>query len=231
MDAPPVGRLLCANGPSHIFRAGGHRKPRRQDKPIRTRKASDTANMNANMPIPPSLLSLEDAFQFRPVNTHIFAPFLVARLMEHPDTIDNAIDYEISLQNIRGSGAQTVPLRLTWTEAMIPPVPLAAQREYITEAAAYGLAFAILARFTSAQLVDVAERGERFDYVLDDAGILYGIEVSGTQTEERQVLRDRHAQKIRQLLDNPHRRGGYVAIVGFTRREVVLSYHLAERNR
>lgn len=176
----------------------------------------------------PLVLSLDTAFVSRPVNTHIFAPFLIARLEEHPEVYERRLEYQITLQDIGGNGVRTVPLILTWTEAMIPPVPLAAQREYITEAAAYGLAFAILSHFTTAVLVDVADRGDRFDHVVSENGSRCGIEVSGTQAAERSLLRDRHVQKIRQLLDNPQRWDGYVAIVGFARREVILSYHRAE---
>jgi hypothetical protein len=175
----------------------------------------------------PSVLSLDAAFVSQPVNTHIFAPFLIARLEEHPDVQERTLEYNVTLQDVGVPGTRTSPLILAWTKAMVPPVPLAAQREYITEAAAYGLAFAILAHFTAAVLVDVADRGDCFDHVIMENGIRYGIEVSGSQTEERSLLRDRHVQKIRQLLDSPQQWGGYVAIVGFARREVILSYHQA----
>jgi hypothetical protein len=176
-------------------------------------------------------LSLDTSFVSRPVNTHIFAPFLIARLQEHPNVQERTLEYKITLQNVGENGIRTVPVNLTWTEAMIPAVPLAAQREYITEAAAYGLAFAILAHFTTAILVDVADRGDRFDHIVVENDIRCGIEVSGSQTVEKSMLRDRHMQKIRQLLENPQKWGGYVAIVGFARREVILSYHHAREAR
>jgi hypothetical protein len=175
-----------------------------------------------------SVLLLDTAFVSQPVNTHIFAPFLIARLEEHADVHEKALDYQVTLHDIGAHGERTVPLRLAWTEPMIPPVPLAAQREYITEAAACGLAFALLAHFTAATLVDVADRGDRFDYIVSENGVRLGVEISGSQAEEKSLLRDRHGQKIRQLLENPHQWGGYVVIVGFTRREVILSYHLVE---
>ena len=184
--------------------------------------------MLRNAPDSPSVLSLDAAFVSRPVNTHIFAPFLIARLEEHPDIHERTLEYKITLQNIGTKGIRTVPLRLAWTETMVPPVPLAAQTEYITEAAAYGLAFAILAHFTTAVLEDVTVRGDRFDYIVLENGVRYGIEISGSQAEAKSFLRDRHVQKIRQLLDSPQPLGGYVAIIGFVRREVILSYHPAE---
>ena len=170
-------------------------------------------------------IALDEVLQYRPVNTQIFMPFLLARLMEHPATIDRTLEYQVTLQDIGEVGMRSFAVKWTWTEAMIPPLPLAAQREYITEAAAYALAFATVSRFTPATLVSVAERGDRYDYVLAENGNHCGIEVSGTQTEDRQIMRDRQAQKIRQLHDNPKRWGGYVAIIGFARREVWLSHH------
>jgi len=143
------------------------------------------------------VLLLDTAFVSQPINTHIFAPFLIARLEEHPDVHERTLDYKITLQNIGVNGLRTVPLRLAWTEAMVPPVPLAAQTEYITEAAAYGLAFTILAHFTAAVLEDVTVRGDRFDYIVLENGVRYGMEVSGTQAEAKSILRDRHVQKIR----------------------------------
>ena len=171
--------------------------------------------------------ALQSAFHSHPINTHIFAPFLIARLEEHAETNERTVTYRVSLQNVGAASTRAVPLRLTWTAEMVPPVPLAAQREYITEAAACGLAFAVVSHFTAAVLADVADRGDRFDYVLSEHGVRCGIEVSGSQAEDRQSLKDRHQQKIRQLLDNPYGWGGYVVIVGFTRREIILSYHLA----
>lgn len=170
-------------------------------------------------------VALDQAFHQRPVNTTIHEPYLIARFMEHPVRVENTLEYHVQLQDIGSSGTRSVAVRFSWTDAMIPATPLAAQREYITESAAYGLVFAAVPRLTSAVLFDTAPRGDRFDYVLAENGVLCGIELSGTQTEERQAMRDRHQQKIRQLLDNPLKWGGYVAVVGFARRELILSYH------
>lgn len=163
-------------------------------------------------------IALDETFQYRPVNTHIFEPFLIGRLIEHPAVVENTLEYQVILQDISDPGTRSVAVKWMWTADMVPPLPLAAQREYVTEAAALALAFAVVKRLTPAELFDTAQRDERFEYVLLEDGVLCGIEISGSQTEDRQTLRDRHLQKIRQLLDNPMRWGGYVAIVGFTRR-------------
>ena len=135
-------------------------------------------------------------FVTRPVNTHIFAPFLVARLEEHPAVRDRALLYEVTIENLGETERRSLPLTLAWTEAMVPPVPLAAQLEYITEAAACGLALAALSHLTAAVLVDVADRGDRFDYIVEVNGVQCGLEISGSQTLEKRVLRERHEQKI-----------------------------------
>lgn len=170
-------------------------------------------------------IPLEQAFHYRPVNTKIYEPYVIARLMEHPARQGNSLDYEITLQTVEVAGTRTLGVRWTWTDAMISPTPLAAQREVITESAAYALSFALIPRCTSAELVNVADRNDRFDYVLSENGRLCGMEVSGSETENRQRLRDRQQQKIRQLLENPMHWNGYVVVVGFARREIILSYH------
>ena len=141
-------------------------------------------------------IALEAMFQFRPVNTQIFKPFLIGRLVEHPAVVENTLEYQVILQDVGSPGTRSVAVKWTWTDAMIPPLPLAAQREYVTEAAALALAFAVVKRLTLAELFDTAQRDERFDYVLFEGGELCGIEISGSQTEDRQTLRDRHLQKI-----------------------------------
>ena len=173
-------------------------------------------------------IALEEMFQFRPVNTEIFKSFLIGILVEHPAVVENTLQYQVILQDIGETGTRSVAVKWAWTEDMVPALPLAAQREYVTEAAAIALAFAALRHFTSAALVSVAIRGERFDNVLAEDGIRCGVEISGTQMEDRQMMRDRQLQKIRQLLANPKRWGGYVVIVGFARREIWLSRHAPE---
>ena len=173
-------------------------------------------------------IALDAAFQDCPVNTQIFKPFLIGRLTEHPAVMENMLEYQVHLQNVGSPGTRSVTVKWTWTEEMIPPMPLAAQQKDVTEAAAVAMAFAALTNFTSATLVSVAARGERFDYVLAEHGVRCGVEISGTQMEDRQAMRDRQMQKIRQLLANPKQWGGYVVIVGFARREIWLSRHAPE---
>lgn len=170
-------------------------------------------------------INLDDMFHSHPINTHIFARFLIARLEEHPTTTDRQIEYIVAARDVALSGTRNIHIRLKWASNLVPSVLLAAQNEYITEAASYGMALVILSQFTSAVLVDVADRGDGYDYVLFENGVKCGREVSGTQSENLQTLQDRHALKVRQLLNSPTNLGGYVAIVGFALREIVISYH------
>ncbi len=173
-------------------------------------------------------IALEETFLMRPINTKVFEPFVIARLMEHSARVENTLDYEVMLQDVGEAGMRTIPVRWLWAENVIPVTPLAAQPEDITEWAACVLACAVISKFTDAALVMVAQRGERFDYVLSENGVQCGLEISGTQTEDRQTIRDRQQQKMRQLLANPKRWGDYVIIVGFARREIWVSRHSQE---
>src|SRR5216683_1935568 len=86
-------------------------------------------------------IALEEMLQYRPVNTQIFKPFLIGKLMEHPSVVENTLEYQVQLQNVGSLGTRSVTVKWTWTEEMTPPMPLAAQQEAVTEAAAYAMAF------------------------------------------------------------------------------------------
>lgn len=95
----------------------------------------------------------------------------------------------------------------------------------ITEWAACGLACVVLARYTQARMFQVTGDGDRFDYWVRDGQREYGLEVSGTLTDE---LETRHRAKVRQLQDNPYGVAGYVVVAGFTSRAVICSFHQVE---
>lgn len=57
-------------------------------------------------------------------------------------------------------------------------------------------------------------------YVLDKDE--YGLEVSGTTKDD---VESRHRAKVRQLQENPYGVDGYVVVVGFAKREVIISFH------
>jgi len=92
----------------------------------------------------------------------------------------------------------------------------------ITEWAAYGLACVVIALYAGLTVRAVAAEGDRFDYWVDDGQYDYGLEVSGTVGND---LETRHRAKVRQLCDNPYGVDGYVVVVSFASRRVVLSFH------
>jgi len=67
----------------------------------------------------------------------------------------------------------------------------------------------------------VTGQGDRFDYWVSDGRADYGLEVSGTLTEE---VESRHASKVRQWQANPYGVDGYVLTAGFGSRHVIFSF-------
>jgi hypothetical protein len=104
----------------------------------------------------------------------------------------------------------------------VPRQPLGVPERTITEWAACGVACAVLARYTSMRICAVTGDGDRFDYWVRDGDQEYGLEVSGTITDD---LETRLRLKIRQLCTNPYGVDGYVIIVGFSTNEVIFSFH------
>lgn len=105
--------------------------------------------------------------------------------------------------------------------------PLAVQGRVIKEWAAYGLACAVLPQLTALRVLAVAFEGESFDYRVGNEFVEWGMEVSGTLSEERTEIEARRRAKRIQLLANPHGMGGYVVIAAFSLREIILSHHQA----
>jgi hypothetical protein len=68
----------------------------------------------------------------------------------------------------------------------------------------------------------VAAEGDRFDYWVDDGQREYGLEVSGTLTDDVEA---RHRVKVRQLLENPFGVDGFVVVVGLANRRAICSFH------
>ena len=95
-----------------------------------------------------------------------------------------------------------------------------------TEWGALGVACALIPALLGWRVLSVALEDERFDYRIGNDTGEWGFEVSGTFSESMDDLRERHRQKIRQLRENPARLSGYVVVVGFTLREVLISFHL-----
>ncbi len=101
------------------------------------------------------------------------------------------------------------------------------QDRVVTEWAACGIACAVLWHYTGLRVWTAAREGEGFDYWIGNDSQLRGMEVSGTQSEEASEMQGRHREKQEQLLSELSV-GGYVVIVGFARREIILSYHATQ---
>jgi hypothetical protein len=97
------------------------------------------------------------------------------------------------------------------------------QERVLTEWAALGLTCVLLPELLGVRIVSVAVEGERFDYRVSDGVTEWGLEISGTMTEDEGELRERLRLKIRQLHDNPYGILGYVVVLAFVRREALIS--------
>jgi hypothetical protein len=95
-------------------------------------------------------------------------------------------------------------------------------RVLITEWAALGVACAVMKVYTGMCIQTVAGHGDRFDYWVSDGNCRWGLEISGTATKEAE---NRHRQKLIQLRKNPVTAGGFVVIVDFATKTVLLSFN------
>ena len=104
----------------------------------------------------------------------------------------------------------------------VPTQPLGVPERVITEWAACGIACVLIALYAGLTVREVAADGDRFDYWVDDGQYEYGLEVSGTIGGD---LEARHRAKVRQLCHNPYGIDGYVVVVNFVTRNIILSFH------
>jgi hypothetical protein len=164
--------------------------------------------------------ALQTIGQLHAVATDVFIPFVVHRLASPRRETEMLLDVE--LRDIGNVPNLKRRLLLKWDGVAIPPLPPGVGERTVTEWAALGIACAVVWEYAGARLSSVSRTGDRFDYWVsrdDQTGCL---EVSGTQHQD---LDARHRAKVRQLLDNPHGTGGYVVVVSFGERRVILSYH------
>ncbi len=131
----------------------------------------------------------------------------------------------VTLRHLGDASERQVTLRLTWSASSASTQSLGVPERTITEWAACGLACAVLARYTQARMFQVTGDGDRFDYWVRDGQREYGLEVSGTLTDE---LENRHRAKVRQLRDNPYGVAGYVIVTRFASLETICSFHQFE---
>jgi hypothetical protein len=176
----------------------------------------------------PDESQLEESLADHHIGAGIFMPFVIIRLREEAA---NQSTLSVVLRNVDNVEERQRTIRLVWNTSSVPTLPAGVQEHTITEWAACGVACAILSLYTGLRVRSVAEVGDRFDYWVGDGEYEYGLEVSGTMAESEEELEGRHRVKVRQLLENPYGVDGYVIVVGFTMRQIILSFHHFEENQ
>lgn len=126
---------------------------------------------------------LEDIALDHRIGAGIFIPFVIARLRRESSASE--VILTVTLRDIGNSGERKEKLRLFWD--------LSSAAEQVL----------------SVRLSQVAADGDRFDYWVSDGENEYGLEVSGTNTNE---VENRHRAKIRQFRKNPYGVDGYVIV-------------------
>lgn len=174
---------------------------------------------------------LAEALRSHSIDATVFEPFVIAELGGTPDLGTQTTEFAVTLHDIGRPGTRMHQLRIKWlgTNALRGNLPV--QGRVITEWAACGIACAALRHYTDLWVRATARVGEGFDYWVTDGVRQYGMEVSGTLSAGAGEMQERHRDKHDQLLSSLSV-GGYVVIVGFTRREIIFSYHaLQEASR
>jgi hypothetical protein len=168
----------------------------------------------------PDEYRLENIARDHPVAVGMFVPFAIERLRGDGD--DTEATLSVSLRDLGFTGEVQRVLRLVWSPTSVSLRPLAVQPHTLTEWAAIAIACAVVSHYGGLRVQEVAAYGDRFDTWVTDGEREYGLEVSGTTTEE---VETRHRAKVRQLLANPFGVDGYVVVVGFATRTAVFSFH------
>lgn len=167
---------------------------------------------------------LREALKAHVIDATVFEPFVIAGMGGTPDSTTQTTEFTVTLQNIGAAGTRTHRLRIQWQGANALQGGLPVQGRVVTEWAACGIACAVLWHYTGLRVEMTARDGEGFDYWIRDGSEIFGMEVSGTQSEEKSEMQGRHREKQAQLFSELFV-GGYVVIVGFSRREIIFSYH------
>jgi hypothetical protein len=163
---------------------------------------------------------LETIGEFHPVASQVFVPFAVTRLQERPEDTEAVLT--VALHGIVQQPTEERSFRLFWDQTSIPTAPPAIGEQPLTEWAALGVACAVVWHFAGLRLHAVAAQGDRVDYWVMRDNLEFGLEVSGTISADLQA---RHQEKVEQLLANPYGADGYVVVVGFAARRLIISFH------
>lgn len=163
---------------------------------------------------------LEDIDRTHRIGAALFIPFIILRLQGDRETTETTLT--VTLRDIGDTSEAHYTLHLSWSPESVPTQSLAVPERVITEWAACGIACVVVALYAGLTVREVTADGDRFDYWVDDGQYEYGLEVSGTMGVD---LATRHRAKVRQLCDNPYGVDGYVVVVSFATRNVILSFN------
>ena len=168
---------------------------------------------------------LENIDRAHRVGAALFMLFAIERLRGDSETTEATLTVE--LRNIGNSSQTQRTPHLSWSPDSMPTQSLGVPERVVTEWAACCIACVVVALYAGLTVREVAADGDRFDYWVDDGQYEYGLEVSGTLGED---LETRHRAKVRQLCDNPYGVDGYVVVVSFATRHVILSFNRCQES-
>ncbi|GDX41386.1 hypothetical protein LBMAG21_16780 [Armatimonadota bacterium] len=171
----------------------------------------------------PLVIELETALGLHAIDASVFAPFAIQRLKAGGNA-DNA-ELLVILGSDKAQEERFLRVRIRWNPDSAFRLLVAVQGRVVTEWAALGVACALIPEILGMRVLSVALDGERYDYRIGNEEGECGLEVSGTLTEDIGELQERHRLKARQLGENPFGAGGYVIVVGFARREALITSH------
>ena len=134
----------------------------------------------------------------------------------------------VELRDVGQDGNRLRQLDLYWAAATVPEKPPPVPQCHITEWAACGIACVVAHLYGDLQVASITGDGDRFDYWVTEGRYQFGLEVSGTVSED---LAARHRLKAKQLLGNPFGVDGYVVAVDFAARRVIFSFHRYQESR
>jgi hypothetical protein len=151
-----------------------------------------------------------------------FVTCAIVRLREDEETTGTRLT--TLLRDIGMLGDTTRDMQLRWSPESVP-VQLALLDSKVTEHAAYGVAFAIVAYYAGLRVTSVAQIGDHFDFFVSHKDEEFGLEVSGTRQANLESL---HGKKVKQFRTNPFGYNGYVVVVRFANRAAIFSYQSLE---
>ncbi len=173
----------------------------------------------------PVTIELEEALGLHAIDASVFAPFVIQRLKAGGNA--NDVELLVIIGSDKGQDERFLRVQIRWNPDNAFRLPVAVQERVVTEWAALGVACALIPDILGMRVLSVALDGERYDYRIGNKQGEFGLEISGTLTEDIGELQERHRQKVRQLMENPFGVGGYVIVVGFVRHEALLTSHLS----